>query len=85
MTLASTIPRLKIASTLVSGMIVSHTCILSLDELTIADGELVVGNGTENFHSCRDSDFDQYGDIGAFEIWPEVGFVTAFARMSTDS
>ena len=65
-------------------MIVRQIYTLSLGKLTFADGERVVGNGTENFHSCRDSDFDQYGDIGAFEIWPEVSIPIAWARMSTD-
>lgn len=35
-------------------------------------GYEVVGNNTEYFVGCRDSDFDQYGDIAAFNIYPEV-------------
>ncbi|KAL8801671.1 MAG: hypothetical protein Q9182_004308 [Xanthomendoza sp. 2 TL-2023] len=36
-----------------------------------SDGELVIGNGTENFKGCRDSEFDQYGDVAAFGLYPE--------------
>lgn len=42
-----------------------------LQELTFEDGNQVIGNGTENLKGCRDSDFDQYGDIAAFDIYPE--------------
>ena len=42
--------------------------------LIVQDGEQVTGNGTENLVGCRDSDFDQYGDVAAFDIYPEVGF-----------
>ena len=41
--------------------------------LRFPDGEQVSGNGTEYFVGCRDSEFDQYGDIAAFNIYPEVG------------
>lgn len=40
--------------------------------LTRSDGEPVVGNGTQNFKGCRDSEFDQYGDVAAFGLYPEV-------------
>ena len=36
------------------------------------DGKFVIGNGTENFKGCRDSEFDQYGDVAAFGLYPEV-------------
>ncbi|KAL8886169.1 MAG: hypothetical protein Q9215_006085 [Flavoplaca cf. flavocitrina] len=36
-----------------------------------ADGEPVVKNGTQNFKGCRDSEFDQYGDVEAFGLYPE--------------
>ncbi|KAL8851904.1 MAG: hypothetical protein Q9221_003228 [Calogaya cf. arnoldii] len=36
-----------------------------------ADGEPVVDNGTQNFRGCRDSEFDQYGDVAAFGLYPE--------------
>lgn len=34
-------------------------------------GERVVANGSEKLVGCRDSEFDQYGDIAAFDIYPE--------------
>ena len=34
-------------------------------------GEQVTGNGSEYLVGCRDSEFDQYGDIAAFDIYPE--------------
>ena len=34
-------------------------------------GEPVSMNGTENFIGCKDSEFDQYGDIAAFDVYPE--------------
>lgn len=40
--------------------------------LTGSDGILVTANGTENFKGCRDSEFDQYGDVAAFGLYPEV-------------
>lgn len=39
--------------------------------LKTVDGEPVTGNGTEYLIGCRDSEFDQYGDIAAFNIYPE--------------
>ncbi|KAI4094491.1 MAG: hypothetical protein L6R37_007234 [Teloschistes peruensis] len=36
-----------------------------------SDGILVTANGTENFKGCRDSEFDQYGDVAAFGLYPE--------------
>ena len=36
-----------------------------------------MGNGTQKFSGCRDSDFDQYGDIAAFDIYPEVSLLTS--------
>ncbi|KAL9027124.1 MAG: hypothetical protein Q9196_004310, partial [Gyalolechia fulgens] len=36
-----------------------------------SDGEFVIGNGTENFRGCRDSEFDQYGDVATFGLYPE--------------
>jgi len=36
------------------------------------DGEPVIANGSEYLIGCRDSEFDQYGDIQAFNIYPEV-------------
>lgn len=41
-------------------------------QLIDADGEPVVDNGTQNFRGCRDSEFDQYGDVAAFGLYPEV-------------
>ncbi|KAI9836233.1 MAG: hypothetical protein M1819_001570 [Sarea resinae] len=35
------------------------------------DGHEVLKNGTEDLIGCRDSDFDQYGDIAAFGDYPE--------------
>lgn len=43
--------------------------------LTNSDGVLVTANGTENFKGCRDSEFDQYGDVAAFGLYPEVSDV----------
>ena len=43
-----------------------HKCLPS------TDGYQVFKNGTENFAGCRDSDFDQYGDMYAFGQYPEV-------------
>ena len=43
-------------------------------------GYQVVGNNTELFVGCRDSDFDQYGDIAAFDVYPEVGCSTGDCR-----
>lgn len=40
--------------------------------LTSIDGLFVIGNGTQNFKGCRDSEFDQYGDVAAFGLYPEV-------------
>ena len=34
-------------------------------------GERVTANGSEFLVGCRDSEFDQYGDIAAFDIYPE--------------
>ena len=34
-------------------------------------GERVTTNGSEYLVGCRDSEFDQYGDIAAFDIYPE--------------
>ena len=45
---------------------------LRTGQLTHADGEPVVKNGTQNFKGCRDSEFDQYGDVEAFGLYPEV-------------
>lgn len=39
--------------------------------LKTVDGEQVTGNGSEYLIGCRDSEFDQYGDIAAFDIYPE--------------
>ena len=39
--------------------------------LKAVDGEQVTGNGSEYLIGCRDSEFDQYGDIAAFNIYPE--------------
>ncbi|KAL8998110.1 MAG: hypothetical protein Q9188_006170 [Gyalolechia gomerana] len=40
-----------------------------------SDGEFVIGNGTENFKGCRDSEFDQYGDVTTFGLYPEFASV----------
>ena len=34
-------------------------------------GSVVTTNGPENLIGCYDSDFDQYGDIAAFDVYPE--------------
>ena len=34
-------------------------------------GDQVFNNGTQHLIGCRDSDFDQYGDIDAFSFYPE--------------
>ena len=34
-------------------------------------GERVTANGSEFLVGCRESEFDQYGDIAAFDIYPE--------------
>ena len=35
------------------------------------DGHLINDENTQAMIGCMDSDFDQYGDVGAFEIYPE--------------
>ncbi|KAL8728257.1 MAG: hypothetical protein Q9181_005404 [Wetmoreana brouardii] len=46
-----------------------------------SDGERVVDNGTQNFKGCRDSEFDQYGDVEAFGLYPEVRPISKFASV----
>ena len=41
-------------------------------------------NGTEDLIGCRDSDFDQYGDIYAFGDYPEVQCSSAFCWFLAD-
>lgn len=39
----------------------------------LSDGEQVHDNGTQNLRGCRNSEFDQYGDMPAFEKLPYGG------------
>ncbi|KAL8992258.1 MAG: hypothetical protein Q9169_007241 [Polycauliona sp. 2 TL-2023] len=50
----------------------SYGFVKTHSQLIVPDGEPVVGNGTQNFKGCRNSDFDQYGDVAAFGLYPEV-------------
>ncbi|KAL8668001.1 MAG: hypothetical protein Q9168_007129 [Polycauliona sp. 1 TL-2023] len=36
-----------------------------------SDGEPIIDNGTQTFKGCRKSEFDQYGDVAAFGLYPE--------------
>ena len=50
---------------------ISDTCNVEYPRWYNDYGEQVTGNGSEYLVGCRDSDFDQYGDIAAFDIYPE--------------
>ena len=50
---------------------ISETCDVEYPRWYNDYGEQVTGNGSEYFVGCRDSEFDQYGDIAAFDIYPE--------------
>ena len=49
-----------------------HRFRVDVEKLNLLDGQPVTGNGSERLKGCRDSEFDQYGDIAAFDIYPEV-------------
>lgn len=49
----------------------SDTCDIEYPRWYNDYGEQVTGNGSEYLVGCRDSEFDQYGDIAAFDIYPE--------------
>ena len=50
---------------------ISDTCDIEYPRWYNDYGEQVTGNGSEYLVGCRDSEFDQYGDIAAFDIYPE--------------
>ena len=43
----------------------------------LPDGEQAKANGSQFLVSCRDSEFDQYGDIQAFSVYPEVSLLSS--------
>lgn len=52
-------------------IVLSDTCDVEYPRWYNDYGEQVTGNGSEYLVGCRDSEFDQYGDIAAFDIYPE--------------